>query len=271
MMLEWLQQLLTAPAVFDKLADASELGWRASKLRENIEANKTLARTAVQKIFDVAQRRIQMGNISAAQMLTVYIEKLGPSGGGGGGEPVTMSFIDKAFHIWDRALRKPEIQAVVLQEESRRELSMFNSVVGINMLITKGKTDENIEFIFSAIQDGRRAGLLGPEHMVTRSLEGKIPGSNGKGLVDLLVFKKTMLAHLLLVFVPAKDIPCEIKSKIHDVCVSFGKFGAHMGYKHDAVFSDMGWRAGWPVSADALLGMIEDSPKNKIKILTEEK
>jgi hypothetical protein len=265
-MLEWLHHLLTTPAVFVRLADANELGWRASKLRENIEANKTLARTAVQKIFDVAQRRIQMGNISAAQMLTVYIAKLGPSGGGGGGEPVTMSFIEKAFHIWDKALRKPEIQTVVLQEESRRELSMFNSVVGMDTLVRKAKTDENIEFIFSAIQDGRRAGLLGPEHMVTRSLEGKIPGSNGKGLVDLLVFKKTMLAHLLLVFVPAKDIPGEIKSKIHDVCVSFGKFRAHMGYKHDAVFPDMGWRAGWPASADALLGMIEDSPKNKIKI-----
>ncbi len=135
-MLEWLHHLLTTPAVFVRLADANELGWRASKLRDNIEANKTLARTGVQKIFDVAQRRTNLGNISAAQMLTVYISKLGPAGGG---EPVTMSFIDKAFHIWDRALRKPEIQAVVLQEESRRELSMFSSVVGINMLITRAR------------------------------------------------------------------------------------------------------------------------------------
>ena len=258
---EWLHHMLTTPCTFVKLADETELGWRASKLRENIAANTTLARTAVQKVLDVAQRRAQLGNVSAQRMLDIYTEKLGD---GGGGEPITLSFIDKAFNIWDKALRKPEIQEVVLREESRREMSMFNSVVGMNTLVTKAKTEDNIEYIFAAIQDGRRAGLLGPEHMVTRSLEGKIPGSNGKGLVDLLIFKKNMLAHLLTVVVPSKSIPAGMKAKIQDVCSTFAKFRAHLGYKNDSgaqeSMPDQGWRAGWPASADALLGLIEDIP-----------
>eukprot|EP00975_Prorocentrum_lima_P026409 5550446-Prorocentrum_lima.AAC.1 len=42
-------------------------------------------------------------------------------------EAITKGWVDNPFKIWDRALSRPEIQAIVLAEESYREKSVFNS------------------------------------------------------------------------------------------------------------------------------------------------
>ena len=52
-------------------------------------------------------------------------------------------------------------------------------------------------------------------------LEGKIPGSHGKGLVDIMVFKKLLLAYLCDNLFPSKDLPAEIKAKIREIAQSF--------------------------------------------------
>jgi len=58
--------------------------------------------------------------------------------------------------------------------------------------------------VFASILDDRRIGVLGVEHMATRTLSGTAPGNNGKGIVDLMILRLAMLKHLLTVVVPAK-------------------------------------------------------------------
>ena len=145
-----------------------------------------------------------MGNISAKALYDVWNEKVGKVEGSHVAEVVTQSFIEKSFVIWEKALHKPAIQEVVLDEENMRQRSLFNSVIGMYTLVTKAKTEESIDWVFASIYDGRRIGVLTAESMATRALQGSGTGNNGKGLVDLLIFRKSMLTHLVNTYVPSK-------------------------------------------------------------------
>ena len=57
--------------------------------------------------------------------------------------------------------------------------------------------------------------------MSTRALEGKIPGSGGKGLVDIMVFKKLLLTYMCDHLIPSKSLPADVKSKIREITVDF--------------------------------------------------
>ena len=201
----WLNALLTTPASFVKLETEAEISWRSSKLREDIESNNTLARTAVQKVFDIAQRRVELGNVSAEALYEVWCKKVGQAEGVASADQVTVSFIEKAFMIWDRALRKEAIQEIVLAEENMRQRSLFNSVVAMWALVSKAKTDDNIDWVFASINDGRRMGVVASDHMSVRGLQGTA-ANNGKGMVDLILTRKLMLEHLVNVYLPAKAL-----------------------------------------------------------------
>jgi hypothetical protein len=256
---EWRVHMLTTPVTFIKLPDISEIGWRAAQLRENVQANLTLARTAVQKVFDLATRRQQYGMISPKSMYDLYTSKIVSSGDDkGNGERVTLNFIEKAFTIWDKALKRKDIQDVVLAEESERQTSMFNSIYGMYALVTKSKTDDGIAWVFHSIRDGRLSGNLVVEHMSLRSLDGKVAGSGGKGLVDLVLYKKAVLSHFLTSWLPVQKIPNEIKTKIHETCIHHCAIRKALGFK-TGTLPDLTWQAGWPASAVAILSLIEDT------------
>lgn len=94
--------------------------------------------------------------------------------------------------------------------------------------------------------------------MGTTALEGKAASSNGKGLVDLWVFKRSMRGYLIDELMPARDIPLDMKTQIREVCGSFSSFRDKMGYKNSTQLPDLSWKAGWPRSADLMLALIED-------------
>jgi hypothetical protein len=198
--------------------------------------------------------------LTAQGMFDLYQSKVTSAGDDrANGEKVTISFIEKAFLVWDRALRHREIQDVVLQEEADRQRSMYNSVWGMSTLVTKAKTYDAIFWVFASIRDGKVAGFLSPDVMSTRSLEGKVAGSNGKGLVDLLLYKKTMLGHLLTTWLPSKtSVPKEVREKVQEVCQSHQSFRRHLGFKGGSL-PDLQWKAGWAASSDAVLSFVEDS------------
>ncbi len=75
--------------------------------------------------------------------------------------------------------------------------------------------------------------------------------------MDLLVFKRGLLQHLLSVtLAKAQSVPAEIRAKLTAIVASREEFRKHMGYQGFAP-PDMGWRAGWPASADSLLSIFE--------------
>lgn len=131
----------------------------------------------------------------------------------------------------------------------------FRGSSGYNIRCTKAKTEDNILFCFKAIADGRKEGVLTPDMVSSSAIEGRNNG--GKGLVDLILFKRSMLTYFTGTVLPSKTtIDASIRAKICDVVFSHESLRSHVGYKNKA--TDQGWRAGWPASADALLSLIED-------------
>lgn len=149
---------------------------------------KRITRPQVQRIFDINHRRHAMGaRISVDAMVQLYRSEINMSDRN---EQITRSFVDMAFTVWDRALSKPAIQRVVLEEEEYHKDSLFNSIVKLQAIVSKASSPDNIEFCFIALHDYRKAGLLRPADVSQRRLEGQPKVDNGKGLVDLLCYKK---------------------------------------------------------------------------------
>eukprot|EP00959_Pyramimonas_sp_CCMP1952_P132211 2764284-Pyramimonas_sp.AAC.1 len=126
-------------------------------------------------------------------------------------------------------------------------------------MISKARSDDNIEWVFTIVADYFEAELITHDTLSLRNLQGKAPNSNGKGIVDLFVFKKTMLAYFLDTLMPGKAIPAGCKAKIREVVSSAKAFRQHMGYPKATWHPDLSWKAGWPPSADSMLKLIEDS------------
>ena len=80
----------------------------------------------------------------------------------------------------------------------------------------------------------------------------------GKGIVDIMLFKKNMRSHLLNVVLPKTEISPDIKSVIIETCSTFKKFRDALGHKLNSTVPSQSWRAGWPPSADAFLSLVED-------------
>lgn len=142
----------------------------------------------MQRIFDINQRRHAAGvRLSVDAMVQLYNTELKVSERN---EQITRSFVDMAFTVWDRALSKAPIQKVVLEEEEFHRESLFNKIVKLQAIVQKASVPEDIEFCFVALHDYRKAGFLRPSELTQRKLEGVSKVDNGKGLIDLLCYKK---------------------------------------------------------------------------------
>ena len=222
---KWLLVMLTTEGHFMVSETLQSMDWLACQQREDIMQNTTLARTTVQRIFELIHRRKELNITTAKHMQELYAKSLVVSSYS---EPITFSFVDMAFTIWDRALSKPAIQEVVLQEEELRTKSIFNSSVRMQLIISKAKTEEMITWCFIMLKDLRSAGLLTPESASTRLLSGTAKDGN-KGYVDAMVYKKTFLGYLLDQVLSSKSWSCEIKIKLRDVCSSPSSFRHTLG------------------------------------------
>lgn len=217
---QWVLFMLTTEGHFQKVDSPEALEWKACQARENIKQNTTLARTTVQRIFELVQRRKEMNITSPKAMEELYSKELRVSTYS---EPVTFSFIDMAFTVWDRALSFKEVQEVVLQEESLRQFSIFNSSTKLQTIVSKAKTLDQIVWSFTLLRDLHMAKLITHETCGVRWLSGTGKEA-GKGYVEVMVFKKNLLSYLLETVVPSKAINADIKAKIREVCMSVGNF-----------------------------------------------
>lgn len=77
------------------------------------------ARTTVQRIFDLNNRRFSTdAKMTPERLVQLYEQNLTLNQRS---EALTLSFCEKAFVIWDRALSDPVIQRCVLAQEAFRQ------------------------------------------------------------------------------------------------------------------------------------------------------
>ena len=127
---------LTAEAHLQVVETHADIEWRSRQVRENLKQGSTMATTPVQRIFDVNAKRTEQGQNLGRDAIVQAYKKLRLSTAS---EEISPNWVDCAFTIWDRALCKPAIQKVVLSEEAFKGDSIFNSIMKMQHIISKGK------------------------------------------------------------------------------------------------------------------------------------
>jgi len=256
----WFNHMLTSPAVFHVVDTTDELSWVAENIREDFSSAQTLVRTTVQRIFHVNNERVSMGNPPVTEMHERFDKKLKTSTNS---EEISLWFIKGCYEIWDKALKNERIRNIILAEEAHRKESMFNTMSKLWVIVQKAQTEEYIEFSVMLVHDYHNAGIYTTADLKAAALEGRLPDSNGKGLVDVWIFKKKLLAYLTGELLSEKDLPPRIKEQIREVTKDFTTFRERVGYKKSLKLPDLSWKAGWPASGDAMLTIIEDHSLSK--------
>lgn len=102
-----------------------------------------------------------------------------------------------------------------------------------------------------------KRGELGTDGVSLRLLQGRIPGSGGKGLLDYLIYKKGLRLHLLNEWLGNHSTrPPPVLNAIRDTTESFEAYRTKVGYPSDPK-KDLTWKCGWPDSADEFFNVLE--------------
>ncbi|CAJ1452204.1 unnamed protein product [Effrenium voratum] len=254
------------------VARLEDLEWKALQLREDNSQKAKLARTAVQRVFEIINRGQSGKAISAETMEQLYSEKLNMAENS---EPVSENWVKTAYDLWDKALHKATVQQVVLAEEEFQPNSIFNTLHKMHAVIVKASTPAETEWCFTMMHDQHVADNLKHEDVTVRMLLGKRRDDQGKGYLDLLLYKKKCLQFLLDEIMGPSCLTTEEKTGVRDVLSSCNSYRAHVheddaaeGAGDQAVAKNQAetattagawaWRAGWSMAADSMFTLTED-------------
>ena len=71
-LIAWRNHMLTTPATLHVVDDIDKIKWMSCQVREDIEANKTLARTVVQRIYEVMNKKAEYKCSSVKDLYEMY-------------------------------------------------------------------------------------------------------------------------------------------------------------------------------------------------------
>ena len=89
--------MVTTPCTFIVLK--KDIDWEIEQRRETQKVNATLARTSVQRIWDLNNRRFALGGVDKEHLFDLYQKNLTLSSRS---EAVSITFVERAMLIWDK-------------------------------------------------------------------------------------------------------------------------------------------------------------------------
>ena len=129
----------------------------------------------------------------------------------------------------------------------------------LQAIICKAKTPEKIKNVVLQLVDIRKSGFMmqPPTSLV---FEGRAPGCNGKGIVELFMFKTDVAQYILHTWASVN------MSRSSQTCIqkmitifsSVKSYRSHCGYPGKNAQVGMTWRAGWSSQMDELFGLVEN-------------
>ena len=84
-----------------------------------------------------------------------------------------------------------------------------------------------------------------------------MPGSNGKGLVDLLLYKLQLNKFLLDEWAEALPWPATIRATLRSIMESHCTYRDKVGFPNNAEKPNQQWRLGWPDSVEDFFAAVE--------------
>ncbi|CAK0865292.1 unnamed protein product, partial [Prorocentrum cordatum] len=262
----WKTLFLTVTMKFTAYDD-DLIFFKAKTLRNTIvQEHDSLARTAFQEVCEIANLKAQLEQsngreISAGELVELYNtkSKLADSQ-----EEITFSFVDSALTVWSRALSIPSVLHAVRQlDESHSHRSLFDSITKLQTIISKAKTEENIEYVFLALADAFIHKMI--VTLPLRELQGYGAGQMGKGVIDEVLFKRDVKQWMRQEWLTRlKAITNAEKDIIRDVTRDFATLREKCGCRSmDNSHVDITWQAELGKPALAALELFEDRRRRR--------
>ena len=247
LLVRWAQTALCCPCCFVKLESEDEYHRLSIQFREDIsQAFTTMRFTAVQKMFDVQQLKERKeettGAVSAERLAAYYAEGVRFADNS---EKMTFEFIDCSLTVLNRLMSLPRCAKLVLSLEDYGAGNPLDSIYKLHRIITRASTPEKIEWSLELMVDLWTAGALNTDQLSLRHLDGRgLKGADGKGLVDMLCFKRDVLLYVLGDFLDSRRFSPEQKQRLKEVCASIDVFRSKCGYMFNAKHrkaASLGW------------------------------
>jgi hypothetical protein len=229
--------------------------WQALQMRQTLtEHSQTMKFTTLQLMYDVVwdkQRRERIhGPMTETQVADAYLANITFADGA---EKVSIAFVGCACTMNDRVLNIPKVREILLLSDQACN-NIFDGWTKLQTVIGKARTPDNILWAFLGLYDAYKMGFI--LDLGLRLLQGTGPGMNGRGIVDLLIYKKGLLQHLLGQNLEAFTFKFVIKAKIRHVLKDFETVRANCtGWPGNN--PDISWQGGWPKAAQDYLVFVE--------------
>ena len=260
---EWRRQLLTVPFEFVECEGEDPRHFAALQYRENLVANYAGMRySTIMKIFDVEafmdRKARTTGRLTSAACAAMYRASLTISAAS---EEITDSFVDMALTISQRLLSNQSIrQALIEADQEFSTRNPLDSTTKLQTIINKGGKDtEKIEWCVLLLLDLHASGALRYDQIGLRALQGGSTRTGGKGLLDLLLFKRELMQYMIHGFVDTLKFPPAIKVKIRETCSSISQYRTACGYSYNPTYkpAKKSFMAGWPKSAELFMCLLD--------------
>ena len=232
----WRQTMVQTSCIFELLTSEDELHKRSLQFREDLSQNFASCRmSAVQKMYDIIglkeRKEATTGPLSCQALSAYYTDGLRFAENS---EKITFDFVENALMVHKRMMTNKRCQAIVLGLEDLGTQSPLDSIHKLAKICTKASRDDMIEWSLELMVDFWRSGALKSDQLAVRQLDGKQKGSNGKGLVDVLVYKREVLRYILSEWMePLSWSPSE-KALLRETCASIAHFRSKRGYIYNA-------------------------------------
>ncbi len=201
-LMAWRACMLNVPLEYRIVKSADDLTWQRINTREQFGTEYELfARSALGRIYEVIDVANQLSQTlrhfpSASRIASDWTAHVTLSGMS---DPVTPGFVDTALTVFHRVISDPETQALIVDAEGRwGKQSPWNSVYKLEALAKKlgPKGDvARLRWMVAAVNDMALSDQVPLSELTVRTLSGKGVAAN-KGLLDLCLFKHSLLQHL---------------------------------------------------------------------------
>eukprot|EP00974_Lingulodinium_polyedra_P072303 6997935-Lingulodinium_polyedra.AAC.1 len=181
-----------------------------------------MRRSAVQRMYEIVtykkRREALDGQVLTLQAIQQsYKEKVKMAEGS---EPISDSFIEAALKVHKVVFSVPAIANLLLFCDSEYNTNNpFDYIFKIEKIMRRAK-GEDMTWVFYALHDAWKYNFLSDSSLSTRAIDGKSPGSNGKGVVEVVIYKKKIRDAFIEKMGEIKHWPDAVKIQMRSVTES---------------------------------------------------
>ena len=209
----WNLLMLQIPVTFEPIINTNEMVWRSLNLREDVIKNRDLTeRRPYQKVFEVVVARKALGGdkVSDKALGDLYEQNVDFANSS---EKIEARFVRSAMYVYEKIFSNDELlEAVVNIEESAVGKTPFDSVYKLEAIAQKAKIADKITWCIEYLAWLVTRGQCSPGELSVANLNGK--GRGGRGLLDLVLYKRDILEYWLNVFPTVTGIPTDDVAKV---------------------------------------------------------